>query len=387
MSGICFIVSQLPPAMCGVGDYSMKLRAYWDAQYDAVEPDRHDLGTSNWSFLVIRGGERTRIDHPELRIEQVQGSMDDMRSKLEDTQASVVILQYSGYGFAESGAPHWLADALAEWKAADSSRHVVVMFHETWVLGCKPWHRDFWYGGSQKRCAARLFTCASAVVCSVKINARRLEGLGHSTDIHIIPIPSNLVVPKERILNSPKNWKHAVIFGLAPIRLRAVKQHLQLIRRMLLTGRWERIVLCGGQANSDLDPAEVLLQRSGLSKFVETRYNFSTDAVPVDIITCGFAIMNSDSRFLNKSGVYSGAAALGQVPIAIQVNGETDGLESGCDYIGYQNHSLEDVIASLSSTDIVKKIAERCLSMSLTTRSWENTARQWVEIVSRVSAK
>jgi hypothetical protein len=124
-----------------------------------------------------------------------------------------LLVHYSGYGYAPSGAPNWLADALERRPATFADIRVVTMFHELYATGL-PWQRAFWTSPRQRMVAVRIARASDALMTNVDRSACWLEKVTKrpAGSVPFLSVPSNVgeplaVVPWEQRL------KRAVTFG------------------------------------------------------------------------------------------------------------------------------------------------------------------------------
>lgn len=164
------IVPAVPPAIDGVGDYafavSQKMEAMAAVRSELFCPDMRTCGYDDarlmGEFLRRARGRRT------------------------------LVLQYSGYGYSDCGAPLWLAEGISRWKQDSSGqRRLVTVFHELYASG-RIWSRSFWFSPRQRRVARRLAQLSDAILTSSQLHADVLRGWNSGIQIAILPIPSNV---------------------------------------------------------------------------------------------------------------------------------------------------------------------------------------------------
>src|SRR5437879_4458943 len=83
---VTFIVPQLPPAVCGLGDYSSHLLANLDLE----RPPR---------IFVANGAAATNVLRPEWNVVQLERDSAALIRRLEEMGAGRVVLEYVGYGY------------------------------------------------------------------------------------------------------------------------------------------------------------------------------------------------------------------------------------------------------------------------------------------------
>lgn len=201
------LTTALPPVICGVGDYSLLLAKAL-----------RERGTSG-NFLI---GRYPPPDLPEVVERFHVEVLREHKSRalcraLEAMGADVVLLQFSGYGYAARGLCYWLAEGLSEWKGRACQRRVITMFHELYASG-PPWRSSFWTMPLQRSIARQLAKLSDALVCGREEIADILARWS-SKAIHVLPVFSNigeLQVPSGLAYRTPT----AVIFGQKPLRER-----------------------------------------------------------------------------------------------------------------------------------------------------------------------
>ncbi len=121
------IVPRLPPAMCGVGDYSLVLAR--------ALRDNHGINTQ---FIVAdpawESG-KVELGFP-VEVLRERSARELIRTIAADiSNVSGIILQYSGYGFSKRGAPLWLRRAVKRLRQEFPGVLLMTMFHELYASG------------------------------------------------------------------------------------------------------------------------------------------------------------------------------------------------------------------------------------------------------------
>ena len=218
------IVPELPPAVGGIGDYASLL---------AEELRRRDVVTT---FVIPYRDHQTRFEGrrnlPGAALVLPQPNA--LAHRLGILRPDAVLLHYSGYGFAQRGAPVWLLRGLRRWKARSPGRRLVVMFHELWAYG-PPWRSSFWTYPVQRALVTALLRLADNYLTSTDLYARRLRRLEpHRSPLAILPVPSNIGEPNE-LPPFEAREPVAVVFGRAGVRAR-VYRDLEAFRHCGLPG-------------------------------------------------------------------------------------------------------------------------------------------------------
>ena len=199
------ITPELPPTVGGVADYTALLsRRLVEVTDGAVEP-----------VLVHAGKEPAEVIAVDVPVVDLSGQCsatalaDAVRRQAEETSGrAVVLLEYSGYGYAMRGAPLWLARGLQRVCGGDGPP-LVTMFHELYATG-PPWTSAFWYSFPQKWVVGQLAQRSTAVVANRHDSTEWLRG--HTDTAYHRPIFSNVGEP-----STPPVWEqrspYAVVFG------------------------------------------------------------------------------------------------------------------------------------------------------------------------------
>ncbi len=126
---------------------------------------------------------------------------------------TVVLVQYSGYGYAPSGAPGWLVDALSSFRESHPDVPVATMFHELYAMGA-PWRKSFWYSPFQRRVAIRLAALSDGVMTNRFSHREWLfrHVSRRDTPVYFNPIFSNVGEPDE-LPAWDEREPSAVLFG------------------------------------------------------------------------------------------------------------------------------------------------------------------------------
>lgn len=201
------LTTALPPVICGVGDYSLILAK-----------GLRDRGLGG-RFVV--GGLRTegipeRVEGFAVEVLRERTAESLLRA-LEQGGERTVLLQFSGYGYADRGLCFWLLEGLRRWKARDQRRRLVTMFHELYAFG-PPWRTSFWTSWPQRRIAEQLAGVSDQAVCG-RDEARAQLSRWAKREVLSVPVFSNVgELPDPPSLENREPI--AVVFGQLPLRIR-----------------------------------------------------------------------------------------------------------------------------------------------------------------------
>jgi hypothetical protein len=324
MSLVIHVVPQLPPSICGVGDYaalvggkieeqSAELRcAYVACGYHAAEESNRSAGRRNatGSCNLV-----TLWRAIEELVSELAGGTDERMS---------LVVHYSGYGYARDGAPGWLADALERRPARFAAVRIITMFHELYATSW-PWRRAFWYTARQRGVAVRIARISHALITNREASADWLRRApGHAAGaIASLPIPSNVGEPPENLpwdARAPR----AVAFGGANFKRsffvgRGAKATAALCRKLEI----ETLICIGARAEIDGRAF-----RSHGIDVVETGFLPAND-VSAHYCVARIALVDYYPGYLAKSGILATAAAHGVPPIFPRRITGSDGLRFG----------------------------------------------------------
>jgi hypothetical protein len=203
------IAPELPPKVGGVADYTAILsRRLVEVSDGAVEP-----------VLVHAGKERAAAIDVEFPAVDLSGgctteALEEAISRidLETDHRSVVLLEYSNYGYSRYGVPFRLAQGLKR-----ACRHkgipLMTMFHELYATGL-PWKSIFWRSFPQRlvadqlvRQSDRVFTNRTRAVAWLTRYRRSWEDT-----VHVQPVFSNVGEPAE-LPPFERRSPNVVVFG------------------------------------------------------------------------------------------------------------------------------------------------------------------------------
>jgi hypothetical protein len=325
MVRLIHLVPRLPPEMCGVGDYATLVGGEIEALHGDVSCAFIACGHRR-SEAVINSDKRRDITgscEPSALWHAVNESSDGQTAG--DT---TIILHYSGYGYAPSGAPTWLAEAIERRPTGWSACRIVTFFHELYATG-RPWERAFWTSGRQQAVARRIAQASDSLLTNREQSARWLEAqTGRSTgSVRHLPTCSN-VGEVERLPDWPARVPMAVLFGGVRFKqsflTRQVADTIAACRRLGV----ESLVDVGTPAQID----RARFHRAGI-RVEQTGWLPAEDVSPL-FRRCQFALVDYFPEYAAKSGVLAAAAAHGAPTIFPRdIRGNRDGLWSGKQYL------------------------------------------------------
>jgi hypothetical protein len=314
------IVPKIFPAIDGVGDYALSL-AHQLRQDFHIET-HFIVGDLNWS------GDK-EVDG--FKISQVtqhnSAALASLLSDIGGREASSVILQYVGCGYARRGCPFWLVKGLEHYKTTYPAKKIVTMFHETYGSGPPyygadpPWISAFWLAPWQKNLAGRLVISSSHCITSREKFREQLCNLSHkhSSQISVLPVFSNVGEAAHLPLLKDRQ-PTLVLFGSRNSRARVYEQFpnaIQNICRMLEIEKIYDIGPSTGVAITKLDNVPVIAMGEKM-----------LSEIGAILLKSKAGILNYHPEFLAKSGVYAAYSAYGLIPIVVSANTtQADGID------------------------------------------------------------
>ena len=376
------IVPTVPPAFNGLADYSYKLWEHWP------QPRPH------WKCLAATVPPGASEVWPDAQIMLFERSQRGLLDGLERAAPDCVVLHYVGYAYHPKGVPLWLPAALREWKARSGQR-LCVMFHELYALGT-PRQSAFWIAPWAKKIVVQLAEIADAWVTSNEDAAARLV---HSIGVDtrrgcMVPVGSNIEPATPVDFEKPWPLAHGgklriAVFGLAPTRLAALREHRNLLKSLCEREMVQTIALIGKAENA---PAEAL---RALQNFIapgnSELWREYPDLAPAQLsevlVEHDIALARNPPQLLTKSGSYAASCVHGLLTIcpAAGANGlPFSGLGEGeipLPYLASHDENAGATLQFLRDFAAVEELRRQVRRAALGRLSWPQIVRQWKEIV------
>jgi hypothetical protein len=321
------IVPSIFPKIDGVGDYALGL-AHQLRQNFNIET-HFIVGDLSWSGNSVVDG----FSISQLR----QHNSTNLLSLLEDVgkEASSVILQYVGCGYAKRGCPLWLVEGLEGYKALYPEKKIVTMFHETYGSGPPyygadpPWVSAFWLAPLQKSIASRLVISSNHCITSREKFREQLCRISsaNSSRISVMPVFSNVGEATHLPLLRERK-PILVVFGSRNSRARVYEQFPDVISDICRALEIEKIYDIGPKTGLEIaEFGNVPVIEVGEKTLVE---------IGSLLVEARAGILNYHPEFLAKSGVYAAYSAYGLIPIVVYARNQwsngADGLFAGKHY-------------------------------------------------------
>ena len=177
-------------------------------------------GVGNYTKLLADFLKKKKInskilvsDHLDNRNKKQSsfGKNKNLSSLLEKINSNVVILHFSGYGYATRGLCFNLIKSLEKWKQNNKNRKLITIFHEIYAIG--PIYRmSFWTSLPQKYLAKKLLKLSNVALVTSKQNNITLSSFDKKKIIIYSNVFSNIgEIKKNKKFHARKNI--AIIFG------------------------------------------------------------------------------------------------------------------------------------------------------------------------------
>ncbi|MFL6540481.1 MAG: hypothetical protein ACJ8HQ_07000 [Chthoniobacterales bacterium] len=276
------ITTRLPPAICGIGTYSWRLREHWPNESRSIE------------FFTVDPGASPRGD----RVVSFANRADDLLTELRRIASADVLLHYAGRAFHRYGFPFWLSRVLKTWKREKPESRLTVFFHE--LPGPLPiTSRHYWLGELNKRVVRRLADIADVLITNTEHHEKALRKISGRADIHLVPIGSN-IEPAAANSDQPRNRTEFVLFGLPFGRVQTRQLFASHVDRWRAAGRLTKLHVIGPEANDPDAENHGVLEPVEISRLLQS---------------AGFCLTNASEATWSKSTTFMAAAAHGCVPV------------------------------------------------------------------------
>jgi hypothetical protein len=376
------IVSRLPPAVDGVGDYACllakQLRANhgihtvfvvcdpaWGKTESKVSNDSstpQPPSARSWPGIAEMQNRKLEMEAPSTTLDgfmvyqlKRQSAEELLRVLSQPGMPATILLQYVGYGYQKRGCPAWLARGLRAWKNGgqkaagrsekpdailDSERRLLTMFHELFATG-PFWSSVFWTSPVQRWVAKSLALLNDQCFTNLNLHARVLENFfpEKKTDVTVLPVFSNVGEP-EHLAGWNERQPKMIVFGSAGWRRNVYSEHKSELEKACRTMGLDEIVDIG--APVEIPQRSVRVSKRGVLSSAEVSQEMS--GARAGFFTC-------PAHCLGKSGIFAAYAAHGLVPVTFGENrmDNLDGLALGKHFTsanmlqGYDASHLENI--------------------------------------------
>jgi hypothetical protein len=323
LSTVISIVTRLPPAIDGVGDYALNLARQLRKDYNIQT--QFVVGNPDWKGeLEIEGFSVNQL---------IDSNSDQLTALLEGDRNSPVLLHYVGYGYAKRGCPIWLVDGIQRWKNLYPQRSLVTMFHEIYASGL-PWQSSFWLSPLQKNIATRLVRLSDRCITNTQGHAEILSKLVPNPEFKYISLPvfSNMGELNYDLPLS-KRSKRLVTFGHKNSRVRIYQEHVTDLTKICQDFHIKEICDIGNPTGVELpNISNVSIIEKGIMESSQISKILSDSII-------GFLIFPPPVQ-LAKSTIFAAYCAHGLIPYMVSGSKITiNNLEMGKHYLSTSNPS------------------------------------------------
>ncbi len=324
MMSIVHLVPRLPPPVCGVGDYSLRLGAQLEAGHGIRS---HFMTADDVKRATGSGG---GVDAAAQNLEAC------LKAHHCAGQPMTLLLEYSGYGYAKRGAPVWLARAVKKLRLQVPSLRVVSMFHELFATGA-PTSSAFWTSLIQRWVAATVAKSSDEVVTNRQPSAQWLSRHTRQRGpVHVRPVFSNFGEPQE-VGPPDQRLPQLLAFGRGGGYSAQVWSDLASSMTALKVGKLVMV------------SHPVPIPDAFRSRFsVEILGELDAGAMSQVLSASRFGLLDYNPDFLGKSGILAAYAAHGVLPLFSLGAGDLpDGLRQSVHYLNMQGVQSDGATADL----------------------------------------
>jgi len=333
------IVSRLPPAVDGVGDYAFLLARQLRAAHGINSI--FVVCNPQWKFTNDAAGTKdggppgsdqspvtkTEIDgFPVFPVgEPSETAL--VRTLSLAAMPGIVLLQYVGYGYQRRGCPVWLARGLSLWRKSPSlgsapclTRCLLTMFHELYAFG-PVWSSSFWTSPLQRWIAKSLAKTSDICFTNRNVSADWLAAASQHprNSLSVLPVVSNLGEPKSPPSLASRRPQMVIYGGVSrlPKFSTTAKEAIQTACNRLGI---KRIVTFGSKRVAPLG-GEITVENLGI---------ISAPKISALLLDSRAGYLDYFDGYLAKSGIFAAFCSHGLAPLLLHRNhSESDGLRRG----------------------------------------------------------
>jgi hypothetical protein len=310
------ITPELPPAVGGLADYATILnQRLIEASDGALEPVMVHAGKTP--------AETIEVDFPVADLSGAQSAAILANTIRELTDATdgrtVVLLEYSGYGYAKRGAPVWLARGLQQ-VCEGNGVPLLTMFHEISASSWKPWTSTFWLSPLQSWVARRIAHCSVGLMTTHPTGAETLrQFVDANTPVNVCPVFSNVGEPEERPTFEARA-PQAVIFGGSRTKTALYDTHRGATLTVLENWGIDTVI--------DVGPSDAVVP-DALSTKVDSRGLQPAHTISNLLLDARIGLLHYPAAYATKSGILAAYMAHGVVPVLVAPKPFGGRLEAG----------------------------------------------------------
>jgi hypothetical protein len=297
------IAPELPPTVGGVADYTAILsQRLVEVSESAVEPVLVHAGNQS--------AETIEVDFPSVdlsgRCSATALAQAIERLAAEADGRAVVLLEYSGYGYAMRGAPLWLVRGL-RCVCGPNGVPLVTIFHEISASG-PVWTSAFWLAPVQTWCARQIAGGSDGLITTHPTGADQLaSAVASDMRVEVGSVFSNVGEPDERP-SFEERTPTAVIFGGGGTKT-ALYDTCRADTQSALD-RW------GIETVVDVGPPDAV-DSDAFSTTVEVRGIQPAATISELLLSARIGVLQYPAAYATKSGILAAYMAHGVVPVLI----------------------------------------------------------------------
>lgn len=232
-----------------------------------------------------------------------------------------MLIHASGYGYANRGAPLWLAAGLETWKARHQGIPTNVLFHELSASTVKPWQSSFWLSPLQASVSRRIARMSDAAFCTTTPFANEVSAWLGGRPVKAVPVFST-VGEVETIVTTSARPRVLVTFGTPKVRDRVYVEGAERLRSVVDQLGVEQIWDIGGR-NAPMPEAV------GPAR-IAARGRCEAEDICEMFAKAAFGIVDYPALYLQKSTVCAAFAGLGVIPILLRERHSKSGAGFTC---------------------------------------------------------
>ncbi len=301
------IVPEFAPSLDAVGQYALKIgeqhAQLFETHYVVLSRNIAEPNP-NISFAVHRF------------LPDSEGWRDALRSL-----DGVIILHYSGYGYAPKGVPRWLPLDLERALRHNQKLRLITVFHELAAHG-PIWSSAFWLSPAQSQICDQILTISSRVLVTHSANHAQLLQRNPFQSARLSILPLCATVDEPSLHTSPSSRRdNALVFGTHGRRVAVYRADPALVTRILDALGISSIIDVGTGTHHIPDTfCGRPVQRLGALT--------STELGPI-LSSASLGILEYPARLLGKSSILAAYAAYGVPTLLVRHESDFhDGLTS-----------------------------------------------------------
>jgi len=305
---VVFILPRLPPAHCGLGDYSMILLGHM-----RMDPPPR--------ILVMHGAAETREVHPELDVEQLPGTQAGLLVRLHELRAKRVFVQYVAQGFQPRGCPLWFLGALRKWRMQTADARLVMMCQELWFEPAV-WKPDWLLQNFHRRALRQLAGVVDRLFVSTESFHERMEGTTAPDRLQVLVNPATIPLAGSP-LQAQREVGLFVLFGRQGSRIFALEDMSPWLAKLHTGGFLKRLLLVGSRETSVMNDREDRLVRAllpvGAAEILGPQ---SLESLSQVFLRAEMGVFTKTARDFTKSTIFMGYASHGLAILSQKPTGD-----------------------------------------------------------------